>query len=255
MGTLHHLQVGCADASVIITANFTFLVDCQSIGEYKNLLPANKIIHAVFISHQHRDHFSGLQYLRENKYSIKYLIYSPYARRRDDSSVELDEWNEFENHRDFFVKQGSKEYAPFRQDNWDKPWWSIDGVSFWLIGPHRTIANSDSRELHDACLVIEADLGKRVCLFAGDASDTALLEIARTTKNYCNDILHASHHGSINGAEETFVKKSQPLYTVISTAEDVHDNIPHDDALKLYEKYTVKKVYRTDRDGSLRWDW
>jgi len=34
MGTLHFLDVGCADATVIITDTATFLVDCQGIGGY-----------------------------------------------------------------------------------------------------------------------------------------------------------------------------------------------------------------------------
>ncbi len=254
MGTLHHLQVGCADASVIKTANYTFLVDCHNIGDFENLLPASKSLHAVFITHQHRDHFSGLQYLRENGYSIIHLVFAPYERRRNDASVELDEWNEFEGHRVFFEQRGTKIYRPFRQEKWDKPWWNIDGASFWMIGPHQAIAQSETRELHDACLVMKVHFDERKCLFAGDASDTALAEIANSTKNFCDDILHASHHGSINGAEESFVKKCNAHWTVISTAEDVHDSIPHPDAIKLYQRHTAQTVYRTDKDGTLKWD-
>lgn len=253
MGVMHHLDVGCADASIITSASHTFLVDCEGVGRYAHLLPDGKRLRGVFITHQHRDHFSGLQYLRDKGFQIDFLIYSPYERRRGDNSVTLDEWDEFEAHRDHFVKRGTEVRAPYRQDIAGDPWWGADtGVSFWMLGPHKHIAEREKRELHDASLVVKAQLGARSCLFTGDASDALLAEVARTTTNYCGDILHASHHGSMNGAEETFLKGCAAKYTVISTAEGVHENVPHPDALKLYDKYTKEIVYRTDA-GSIEW--
>ena len=64
----------------------TFLVDCHNIGDYAHLLPANKRLMGVFITHQHWDHYSGLEFLRKNKYSIDYLIYRPYERRYGDTA-------------------------------------------------------------------------------------------------------------------------------------------------------------------------
>ena len=43
MGKLHHLNVGCADASVIKTSSATFLIDCHNIEDHSHLLPSNKI--------------------------------------------------------------------------------------------------------------------------------------------------------------------------------------------------------------------
>ncbi len=254
MGTLHHLNVGCADCSVIkATGGATFLVDCHNIEEHKHLLPATKRLEGVFITHQHDDHFSGLKYLRDNSYRIECLIYSPYVRRHGDSSVELDEWNEFDSHKQYFEKQGTKCYHPHRQKRFDGPWWSSDGLDFWIFGPDETIATRDTRELHDASLVIKADLNQRTCLFAGDASDANLEVIANRDNDFCNDILHASHHGSINGAHLDFIKKCNADYTVISTKPGKHDNMPHDTALKRYKDNTKKDVRRTDRDGSWQW--
>jgi len=134
MGELHCLNVGWGDASIIITDNATFLVDCHCIDDYSSLLPNNKHIRGVFITHQHKDHYSGLQFLKEKGYSIDCLIYSPYTRRYDDSSVTLEEWNEFNSLKDYFQGEGTKLFKPYRQTDFKEPYWDTNGVRFWMIG-------------------------------------------------------------------------------------------------------------------------
>ena len=253
MGELHHLKVGCADASVIKTQNATFLIDCHNIEDHSYLLPSNRKLRGVFITHQHEDHYSGLGYLKDKGYTIDNLIYSPYERRYKDPSVTIKEWNEFNGYRSYFAKKGTKLHKLYRQHSFGNPWWKTNDMSFEIIGPDRNIATSDTRELHDACLVIKVSMGKRKCLFTGDASDANLQWIADNTKNYCGDILHASHHGSINGANLDFIKKCNAGYTVVSTKSGVHENVPHPTAMQRYRNNTTKKVYRTDQNGSLKW--
>ena len=126
MGSLHCLNVGCADASVIITDTATFLVDCHNIGEYSHLLPSKKRLRGVFITHQHEDHYSGLRYLTEEGFSIDHLIYCPYDRRRGDDSVTLEEWNEFNSFKDHFSARGTKLHAAYRQTKWDEACWHTE---------------------------------------------------------------------------------------------------------------------------------
>ncbi len=251
MGKLYCLDVGCADASIITTSTATFLVDCHNIGAYSHLLPASKRLAGVFITHQHEDHYSGLRYLKEAGYSIDYLIYSPYTRRQGDSSVSLDEWREFDSLKQHFVAHGTELRAPYRQERLGTPWWKPDGVAFEIIGPHTSTANSSTRELHDASLVIKALLGSRACLFTGDASDANLTYVADNTKNYCNDILHASHHASLEGAALEFVRKCNAKYTMISTKSGKYEHVPHPTALQRYRAHTAHEVYRTDTNGSM----
>lgn len=255
MGELHHLNVGCADCSIIISDKYTFLVDCHGIEDYEDLLPDNKNIRGVFITHQHYDHFDGLEFLKNNGYTIRNLIYSPYVRRYNDNSVEYDEWQTFNKYRDYFNNKGTNLYTPYRQKQFDNAFWDIDGIKYFILGPATHIAKSDTRELHDASLVMHAKLKNRNCLFAGDASDINLNYISNNTTNICNDILHASHHGSINGADLEFVKKCYAKYTVVSTKSGVYANVPSDTALQRYRNHTSKNVYRTDTSGDLKWSF
>ncbi|MDA8089241.1 MAG: MBL fold metallo-hydrolase [Nitrospiraceae bacterium] len=255
MGILHHLNVGCADCSVIVSSNYTFIVDCYGLENYSHLLPKNKNLKAVFITHQHHDHFDGLSFLKDNDYSIEHLIYSPYERRYDDNSVEYEEWQDFEKYKKIFTEKGTKLYSPYRQEQLANPWWKIDGLKFFILGPMPNIAKSETRELHDASLVIHLETSSRKCLFTGDASDASLRYIAWNTRGICDDILHASHHGSLNGADIDFIKHCNASYTVISTKSGVHENVPHPDALQVYRENTSIKVYRTDEDGSLEWSF
>lgn len=253
MGELRCLKVGCGDASVIITDSAVFLVDCHNIDWHTDVLPENKNIRGIFITHQHYDHYSGLTYLKDNDYTIEWLIYSPYNRRRGDNSVTLDEWNEFESLKNHFISNGTQIRTPYRQESWGKPFWDTNGVKFWIIGPDFGSANSETREIHDASLIIKADLGERHICFAGDGSDLVLQYIANNTTNYCNDILHASHHGSINGADLEFIKNANIKYTLISTESGVYENVPHSTALRRYRDNTENDVRRTDVDGSWMW--
>jgi beta-lactamase superfamily II metal-dependent hydrolase len=252
MGSLHCLDVGCGSANIIITSTATFLVDCHNIHDYSHLLPFSKTLRGVFISHQHSDHYSGLSYLRDQEYSIEYLIYSPYQRRYGDNSVTLEEWNEFNNHRDYFSKNGTKLCTPYRQSGWERPYWSTDGLKFWMLGPKQETATSLTRQLHDACLVFRTDLTNLQCTFTGDASDTNLADVA-TIDHICDDVLHASHHASLQGANLAFVKKCNARWTVISTACGRYENVPHPAALKMYTANSREGVWRTDVSGSCVW--
>ena len=63
----------------------------------------------------------------------------------------LDEWSEFNDLKDKFEGKGTKLFSPYRQDTWDKPYWSTNDAKFWMVGPEEGIATSSTREIHDAC--------------------------------------------------------------------------------------------------------
>ena len=256
MSKIHFLNVGCANTTIIETSNYTILVDCcKRIESYTEFLPKNKKIKAIFITHQHYDHFDGLEYLINNNYEIEYFVYSPYERRYADNSVQYDEWQDFIKLKNKIEEKGAKIYKPYRQEKFDSSWWTVDGLKIYMIGPEKDIATGDTRELHDASLVFLVNAGDRNITFTGDASDKLLNWIANNTNNYCGDILHASHHGSINGADLDFIKNANAKYTVISTKSGVYSSVPDGTALQRYRNHTKEEVYRTDTFGSVTFNY
>jgi beta-lactamase superfamily II metal-dependent hydrolase len=140
-------------------------------------------------------------------------------------------------------------YDPYRQESFEKPWWSPGDLQIWMLGPAKYIATSEERQIHDASLIMRINNSRKV-LFPGDASETSLQYVAENTNHICDDILLASHHGSLEGANLDFIKVANPVYTIISTKSGVYENIPHPTALKRYQEHTTGKVSRTDVDGS-----
>lgn len=256
MGEMKCFDVGFGDTTLIDSGSGVVMIDCNEfIEDHSSVLPRSKVIDVLFITHQHYDHFLGMEFLKTEGFTIRNLVYSPYDRRRSDNSVAYDEWERFKSIAGYFQRAGTKAYAPYRQKTWDSAWWSICGLKVWMIGPNEAIATSTTRELHDACLVFRIVMGNRKCLFTGDASDQSLSWIADHTNYHCEDILHASHHGSLNGADLDFIKSCNADFTVISTKPGVHQNVPHATALSRYENHTANTVYRTDRDGTLTWSF
>lgn len=255
MGRIYFCKVGCGDCTVIQAASQTFLIDCYGIEKHTHLLPSSKSLRGVFITHQHTDHFAGLHYLKDKGYKIDFLIYSPYERRYNDGSVTYDEWQDFNELRDYFVGKGTETRTPYRQTDWTKPWWGCGDVEFRMIAPFKDLAKSDTREIHDACLVVLVNARKRKFLVTGDASDASLNKIAKNTNNYCNDVLRCSHHGSDNNADLDFVKGCNARFTMVSTESGVYPNVPGSTAMQRYRDNTKQKVYRTDIDGSTYWEF
>jgi competence protein ComEC len=263
MGKLYILSVGCGNFTVIQSKHSTVLIDCgddnQSGKRFINLLPENHRIDAVFITHQHFDHFRNLDYLINEGHHVDWLIYSPYIRKSNDKSVNELEWQTFLKYKDILEDYGTKMLSPFRQENVADPFLEIDEMKFHIIGPSRLLNLGNNRELHDVSLVILAELGKIKCIFPGDASVINLNRIAANHQLPKVDILLASHHGSKKGADASFVRKCDPDTIVISTQAGTRHQFPHSEAVQIYRENPNRKISRTDINGGsngyLDFDW
>ncbi len=245
----YFLNVGCADCSVMHLGNKVIMVDCHQgdIGNGEDSIldyVPNDHIDVLILTHQHYDHFDGIQTLVDNYITVGEIWESKYKRRYKDNSVEYAEWQEYQK---LVKKLNAKIYHPSRStDDYD----TIGGAKFQFFNPKRNINDKETRALHDASLVFCVRKGAITVVFTGDASDWALEQVTSYFSLKKKHILHASHHGSINGAHLDFIKAINPNYSIISTKSGVYSNVPHSTALQRYKSYSRKAVRRTDVDGT-----
>lgn len=245
----HFLNVGCADTTVLNLGSKVVMVDCHQGDTSKgqeditDFVPGGHI-DVLILTHAHHDHFDGIQTLLDNDISVDEIWESNYKRRYNDPYVGYDEWQSYQN---LVKKLGAKRYIPTRStNNFD----TVGGAKFQFYNPRKNINEDASRHIHDACLVFTMRKGNDSITFAGDASDKALEEVTNHFDLKKKHILHASHHGSINGAYLDFIKVLNPNYTIVSTKSGVHSNVPSSTAMSRYRNHTRKAVRRTDVDGT-----
>jgi len=247
--TYYFLNVGCADCTVMHIGSKVVMVDCHQ-GDAENdeadifdYIPNNRI-DLLILTHAHYDHFDGIQKLLDNDIDVGEIWESNYQRRYGDSSVKYEEWQDYQN---LVGKLNAPIYHPTRSaENYD----TVGGANFHFYGPKKNINDESTRGIHDASLLFTVRKGTMSITFTGDASDWAQEEALNFFDLKQKHVLHASHHGSINGANLEFIKKINPNYTIISTKSGVHDNVPHATALQRYRSHSRKAVRRTDMDGT-----
>lgn len=246
------LNIGFGDCTIMEIGSKVVMIDChegnvlEGQEDIISNLPRDKI-DVLILTHQHYDHFDGIQTLLDCSIEVSEVWICPYSRRYGDNSVEYDEWQKHNTLVSKLVENGAKLYKPTRGTGiYDK----VGGVTFQILGPPKNINTYETRELHDASLVLAAKKGSMTILFTGDASDWALDQVIDFYDLSKYHILHASHHGSINGANLDFIKTVSPNYTIVSTKSGVHENVPHATAMKRYRDNTKKAVRRTDVDGT-----
>ena len=251
----HFLNVGLAGCTIFEMDNDLVMIDCgyrrtgtgvskpTDILNYLNKTIGKTYIDLMIISHPHHDHYLGIEDL-VGKATVAKLWGSPYERRRGDNSLAADEWNEYSKLIEKLVPDASKRFTATKGAT-EK----YSGCTFQILGPRKDVNSSDTRECHDASLVVWVGAPANNFIVCGDASDSELDLVRADWKLADCHVLKASHHGSINGANLDFIKAVEPRDTIISTKSGIIDNIPHSTALQRYKDHSTN-VFRTDVSGT-----
>ena len=103
--------------------------------------------------------------------------------------------------------------------------------------------------VNDESLVFRLDFGRRRFLFSGDVEEDGEAElVAHHAADLRADVLKVPHHGSRTSSSEAFVAAVNPAVAVISCGED--NRFRHPNLITL-ARYRGRRVYRTDRDGTV----
>lgn len=266
---VHFLNVGHGDMTLIEVAGKNILIDCNITEDNKALekifkVFPNKVIDIFILTHLHKDHMTGIQMLVDNGYKFE-KIYESGFRYSSDNDKSKDDL--YKSVVEFLEKNN---VAKLKAS--ENPFEKNDEKNFEMYCLNSCSEHQEDEDfsIHYNCLVIKITENGKSVLFTGDTNREVWENLI--TRNYSDllkediSILHASHHGSRtffyscgkNEEDEDaytgHLEKITPEYTVISAKsneEKREDWPPHEDAIKLYKKYTEKSVEETSEEDVL----
>ncbi len=125
--------------------------------------------------------------------------------------------------------------------------WSVDGVSFRVLGPDSNWL-LPSRDENARSLVIEVRYGKTSFLLLGDASvlTEGLLDLP--TRGY--DLVKVGHHGAATSSSERLVRETRPRIALVSVGSRSRFSHPSATVVERWARAGAL-VWRTDLQWTL----
>jgi competence protein ComEC len=235
--TADFLDVGQGDAAAVRTpAGACILID-GGPDRYaaKSLLASKGIrrIDLLVLSHPHADHLNGLIELAEG-YDIGIVLMNKC-------------WTNSEQYREFKAAISERRIPKIQAKEGMKLQVGPDLKLVVLSEDRKISAGSD---LNNESLVMKVEYQDLSILFAGDVEEEEELQLLHLKHGLHSYILKVPHHGSINGAERTFLKYVRPKAAIISVGKNNRFGHPSGSTLHILRSLGAK-IYRTDEDGNV----
>ena len=230
---VHFIDVGQADAALILCDGKTLLIDGGNADD-SNLIYAFlhkkgvKHLDYVIATHAHEDHVGGLS--GALNYATVTKVYSPVTSYNSKA---------FSNFMSNVSKQGKSVTIP------------QVGTQFALgSAVCSVLAVNDGSDANNTSIVVRIVYGNTSFLFTGDAER----EVEQAMMNrgaYLNStVLKVGHHGSYTSTSYQFLWNVMPRYAVISCGQGNSYGHPHDEVLsRLYDADVT--LFRTDMQGDI----
>ena len=107
---------------------------------------------------------------------------------------------------------------------------------------------TDTSDLNNTSIVLKLTYQDISILLTGDA--TSKTEKKILNKDINSTVLKVGHHGSKYSSTESFLKKVNPKYAIISVGKNNIYNHPATTTINKLEKLNTQ-IYRTDQDGTI----
>lgn len=226
-------DVGQGDAILIQKGTVQILIDGgpnDRILTYlgRDLLPWDREIELLVLTHPHADHLTGLISVLE-RYQVKQILYYPsrYDTKGYQKFLEL---IQNEGAEVFFASSGGSI--------------TVGEISLQILWP---TANFHSDNVNNESLVMLLDYQEFEALLLGDAEK----DVQRSLSiNVDIEVIKAAHHGSAQGAWEPLLRASAPELAVISAGAGNRYGHPYQQTLNLFDSYGIK-LLRTDLNGTI----
>lgn len=237
--SVHYIDVGQGDCSLLVCDGKTMLVDAGENGHESdviNYLRSQNIdkLDYIVASHQHSDHIGGLAEVI-TEFGCDTLIMPRLTKAQTPTN------NTYTDFLKAIKNSGVKTLASNPDDVYN-----LGSAVIEIFGP----VTDDAEDINNMSIVMKATYGSNSFLFTGDAEKEEELEIIESGADIDCDVLKAGHHGSKTSSSKEFLAEVTPDICVIQVGENNDYGHPHSASLKRIEKFT-KNIYRNDICGDI----
>lgn len=230
-----YLDVGQADCTILQCDGQAMLIDAGNRNDAETVLEALSSLEIekldyVVATHSHEDHIGAMAAVLR-QVPADYIIYYP----------ENVQTKVYQNFLAAAGENGAVYIKPELLEVFD-----FGGGTIQVLAPDEGVCT----DANNTSVAVMVTYGKNKFLFTGDAeekSENAMLELGVSLEA---DVFQAGHHGSSTSNSEAFLKKVDPVYTVISCGTGNSYGHPHSETLARLVDMDVM-VYRTDTMGTI----
>lgn len=239
--TLYFLNVGQGDSELIVLPqNIKILTDAgpdsKIVRELDKIISqSNRYFDIAIITHAQLDHFNGFNYLLEN-YSVGLFITNGQV-------ASLPEWKKFER------AAREKGIPIITLTSGDKIKSGKNLLS--IISPTNELLQSS--ETNDSCMVVQLKTENLSALYTCDIDSTTEKYLVKNFSSTLNSvILKVPHHGSKYSSSNEFLDAVRQKIAIIEVGAKNSYGHPTEEALARLASSTIKKIFRTDQDGTIK---
>lgn len=233
--SIHYIDVGQGDATLIQTAGKNILIDSgtrASSDTLVNYLKAQGVteLELCVATHPHEDHIGGMPDVF-NEFTVKelYMPTKTATTQIFQSMVET-------------AQQRGVTISPAKVGDT----FTIGDATLHVLFPDREYS-----DLNNNSVTIQMTLGGKTFLFTGDnEKESEAIILSNFGNSLKSDVFQAGHHGSDTSNTADFLRAVSPSIVVISCGKDNSYGHPHEEVLQRYEQLGMT-VYRTDLDGNI----
>ena len=230
---VHFIDVGQADAALILCDGKAMLIDGGNVGDSSKLytyLKKHNVTHLDYVigTHSHEDHIGGIA--GALNYASVGMVYCPVTSHTTDA---------FGN----FVKAVQKHGAVITIPS--------VGTSFALGSANcQVLAVNTSSDANNSSIVLRISYGETSFMFTGDAEREVEQAILNRGGLLKSTVLKVGHHGSETSTSYVWLREVMPEYAVISVGAGNSYGHPTEAVLSRLRDAEAK-TFRTDMQGDV----